>query len=81
METLVAIKFGDFAQDHRIIEKRIFRSIIKSHLIIPLNIGLDIYLSCILAVCYFSSDYDDFLEDLEEDKDYRSAINIYKGEC
>jgi len=25
-----------------------------------------------------SDDYDDFLEDLEEDKDYRSAINIYK---
>lgn len=26
-----------------------------------------------------SNDYDEFLEDLEEDKDYRSAINIYRG--
>lgn len=28
---------------------------------------------------WFFSDYEDFLEDLEEDKDYRSAINIYRG--
>lgn len=27
---------------------------------------------------YFSRDYDDFMDDLEENKEYRQTINIYK---
>ena len=34
---------------------------------------------CLKQISLLFSDYDEFLQDLEEDRDYRAAINIYKG--
>ena len=34
-----------------------------------------------ITLIYFPRDYDDFLNDIEEDKDFRQNINIYKGDC
>ena len=32
-----------------------------------------------MPVPLYFREYDDFLDDIEEDKDYRQNINIYKG--
>ena len=38
-------------------------------------------LTCILTTLLFCRDYIDFLEDLEEDPQYRTNVNIYRDEA